>query len=493
MKKLLLALLLVMMIVVWGTSVSSTQAQNETQLWTEPQLLSTRGVSSTSETEIISDPHGYIHVFWRETNPEDGITSIQYSTFDGITWTQPNDVYITAPDGDIVSFAATLDSAGTLHLVWSEVVTGPVYYTSAPALEAYSARAWEKPVAFFYPAYRMKLVADSNNVLHMMYVNYYGREPGIYYIYSEDNGRNWSRSIWIDPDIPTYDSPNVIKLLIDENDGLHASWYYAATDLSNPVGDWIRYTHSFDGGRTWTTPFTVDRADDTEDELRQPYPGLAVSGDTVHMVYAGNSTTQREHRYSLDRGVTWSETKRVMGNLQGQALGDGFTTDSLGRLHFFGQIRWPQGVYHSVWDPANPEAGWSTPQIIYFISTNSDEGREGRYHAHSIRAGVLNGNILVVTFTDEATGPLYVTWRKLDDAPEIAPQPMPTATSIPTLSPTATPEGPVTPTPPPFAGTDLAVPQAPPNAGMGIWLGVLPTVLLIGIIFGFRVYRMRNS
>lgn len=87
------------------------------------------------------------------------------------------------------------------------------------------------------------------------------------------------------------------------------------------MGDWIRYTHSFDGGLTWTTPFTVDRADDTEDELRQPYPGLAVAGDTVHMVYAGNSTTQREHRYSLDRGVTWSETKRVMGNLQGQALG----------------------------------------------------------------------------------------------------------------------------------------------------------------------------
>jgi len=219
---------------------------------------------------------------------------------------------------------------------------------------------------------------------------------------------------------------------------------------------------------------------------------LAVTGDTVHVVYAGNSTTQREHRYSLDRGVTWSETKRVMGNLQGQALGDGFTTDSLGRLHFFGQIRWPQGVYHSVWDPANPDAGWSTPQIIYFISTNSDEGREGRYHAHSIRAATLNGNILVVTFTDEATGPLYVTWRKLDDVPEITPLPLPTATPTATPLSTATPEGPLTPTPPPFAGTDLAVPQTPPNAGLGIWLGVIPTVLLVGIIFGFRLYRMRN-
>lgn len=72
------------------------------------------------------------------------------------------------------------------------MVTGPVYYTSAPALEAYSARAWEPPVAFFYSAYRMKLVADSKNVLHMMYVNYYGREPGIYYTHWKMAGETGS-------------------------------------------------------------------------------------------------------------------------------------------------------------------------------------------------------------------------------------------------------------------------------------------------------------
>ncbi|WP_420643987.1 sialidase family protein [Candidatus Leptofilum sp.] len=494
MKKTTLILLILLTIgLIWATAVPSTQAQDESLLWTVPRLLSTPGIFETSETEIVSDPHGFIHIFWTETNPEDGITSLQYASFDGVAWSQPNDVYASAPDIDIISFAAALGQDGTLHLTWSEGNTGPIFYTKAPALEAYSARVWDRPTSFGFPAYRMKLVVDSKNVLHLMFINFYGQEPGVYYTRSADFGDTWLTTVWIDPDIPTYDTPNVLKFLIDDKDGLHASWYYAATDLSSPLGEWVRYVNSFDGGVTWSSPFSVDRADDSVDELRQPFPGLAVSGDTVHMVYAGNNDTQREHRYSLDRGVTWSETERVMGNLQGQALGDGFANDSLGRVHFFGQIRWPQGVYHTTWDPADPEAGWTTPQMAYVISRSPEEGREGRYHAHSVRAGTINGNILVVTFTDEATGPLYVIWRKLEDAPEIAPLAMPTAT--PTPEATATPATNVTPTPtpPPFAGTDLAVPEAPPNAGLGIWLGVLPTLLLIGGIFGFRMYRLRNS
>ena len=494
MKKLTFFLLMVLMMgLLWGTAVPTTQAQDESLLWTVPRLLSSPGIFETSETEIISDPHGFVHLFWTETNPGDGITSIQYATFDGIAWTETNDVYATVPDIDIVSFAAALGEDGMLHLAWSEGNTGPIFYTNAPALEAYSARAWERPTSFGFPAYRMKLVVDNKNDLHLMFINFYGQEPGVYYTRSDDVGETWSTSVWLDPDIPTYDTPNVLKFLRDDQGDLHASWYYAATDLSSPLGEWVRYINSFDGGITWTSPFSVDRADDTVDELRQPFPGLAVAGDTVHMVYAGNNITQREHRYSLDRGVTWSETERVMGNLQGQALGDGMTTDSLDRVHFFGQIRWPQGVYHTIWDPADPAGGWTTPQMSYVISNNPEEGREGRYHAHSVRAGSINGNILVVTFTDEATGPLYVIWRKLDDVPAIDPVPRPSPTPTPEATAIPVVEVALTPTPPPFAGTDLAVPEAPPNAGLGIWLALLPTFIVIGGLFGYRYYQLRNN
>jgi len=494
MKKLTLLLLMILMVgLLWITAVPTTQAQDESLLWTLPRLLSTPGIFETSETEIISDPHGFLHIIWTETDPSDGVTTIQYATFDGIAWSDTNDIYASAPDIDIISFAAALGDDGLLHLTWSEGNTGPIFYTNALALEASSARAWERPISFGFPAYRMKLVIDSQNVLHMAYINFYGQEPGVYYTRSADLGKTWSITAWLDPDIPTYDTPNVIKLLVDEKDGLHASWYYAATDLSSPLGEWVRYINSFDGGVTWSSPFSVDRADESVDELRQPYPGLAISGDTVHMVYAGNNVTQREHRYSLDRGVTWSETKRVMGDLQGQALGDGMTTDGLGRLHFFGQIRWPQGVYHAVWNPADPSGGWTTPQMTYVISSSPAEGREGRYHAHSIRAGTVNGNILLVTFTDEATGPLYAISRKLDDVPTTEPVPMPSATPTPVA--TATPDAEVTPTPTPlpFAGTALAVPKAPQNAGLGIWLGLVPAFLLVGTLFSYRFYQLRKS
>ncbi|MCP4421398.1 MAG: exo-alpha-sialidase [Chloroflexi bacterium] len=493
MKKLTLILLMSLMSgLLWITAVPATQAQDESQLWTLPRLLSSPGIFETSETEIIPDPHGFFHIMWTETNPNDGITSIQYATFDGVVWSNANDIYVSAPNINIGTFAAALGDDGMLHLTWAEGNAGPMFYTDAPALEAQSARAWEEPISFDFPAHTMKLVIDSQNVLHLAFINFFNEDPGVYYTRSVDVGKTWTTSVWLDPDIPTYHRPNAIKLLIDDKDGIHASWYYLNIDRPSSPGEWIRYTNSFDGGDTWSSPFSIDRADETVDELRFPYPSLTISGDTVHMVYAGNNT-QRKHRYALDRGVTWSETKRIMGNLHGQALGDGMTTDGLGRVHFFGQIRWPQGVYHTYWDPADPEGGWTTPEMAYVISNSSEEGREGRYHAHSVRAGTINGNILVVIFTDEVTGPLYAMWRKLDDVPTIEPVPMPSATPMPIV--TAMPDAEVTstPTPLPFADTELTVVEDLPNNGLGIWLGLIPAFLVVVILFGFRFYQLQKT
>ncbi|MBK7896854.1 MAG: sialidase family protein [Candidatus Promineifilaceae bacterium] len=491
MRKPILVLLLLGL--VWGTAVPRTQAQDESFLWSVPRLLSSPGINNTSATEMIADPHGFVHVFWTELNPEDEITTLQYATFDGIAWTQPNDLVATAPNGTIVAFSPALGSDGTLHLVWSGQNLGPVYYTNAPALAARSASAWERPTTLDAPASQLKLRVDGNNILHLMLANIYGTEPGIYYTRSEDAGDTWLTTRWLDPDIPPSATPSALNFQIDHKNGLHTTWFYVATGLGSTYGTWIRYVHSLDGGENWATPVTIDEADESEDELQLPEPGLVLAGDAVHVVYAGNSGTQRESRYSLDRGVTWSGTKRILGDLQGQAIGDGLSVDSLGRVHFLGQIRWPQAIYHAYLNPAQPEAGWSAPQIAYLIAESDAAGRQGRYHAHRLRSSVVNGNILVVTFSDEANGPLYVMWRTLDDAPSIDPLPLPTPTPMPEVTATPLPGVALTPTPPPFAGTDLATPEDPTNVGWGVWLGVLPALLLVGGVLGFRFYRMRQA
>lgn len=493
MRKPALIFLLMVIGVLWGTAVPQTQAQDESLLWSTPRLLSSPGITNTSATEMITDPHGFIHLFWTEANPEDEITTLQYATFDGIAWSEPNDLIATASGGTIVAFSPALASDGTLHLVWTELNLGPVYYTKAPAINARSASAWERPVTIDVPASQLKLRVDSNNVLHLMLVNFYSAEPGVYYTRSEDAGETWLTTRWLDPDIPTYARPSALNFQLDSQNGLHASWFYVAVGLDSTNGTWIRYIHSFDGGENWSVPFTIDQADESEDELRLPEPGLIVAGNTVHIIYAGNFDTQREYRYSLDRGVTWSETKRILGDLLGQAIGDGLTVDSLGRVHFFGQIRWPQGIYHAYLDPTQIEAGWSDPQISYLIAESDAAGRQGRYHAHRLRSSIINGNILVVTFSDEAVGPTYAMWRKLDDAPAIDPLPLPTPTATPEVTATPLPGAVPTPTPLPFAGTDLTTPETPTNVGLGVWWGVLPALLLVGGIFGFRFYKLRNS
>jgi hypothetical protein len=468
------------------------QAQNSSGMWANPRLLSTTNAGEKSEAQLVADPHGFIHVLWKEHDASTNVDIIYYAAFDGEVWTQPIDIYITAPTLSIPSYSASLGPDGRLYLAWSEGTFGPAFISSAPALEAGSAASWSSRRRLDFSASWVELHVDSKGTPHLVYLDTSGREPGVYYSYAMEDGEVWAYPFWIDSDIPTDAGPHVLQFEMDDRDGLHVSWYYEATTGGQRRGLWIRYAHSLDGGQTWQRPVTIDVADDADDELRLPYPGLAVSGDTVLMVYAGNYNTNREFRYSRNRGVTWSETERVFGDLAGQALGDAMIVDALGRIHFFGQIRWPQGVYHAMLDPSQPELEWTEPQMSYLIAESDAIGRQGRYHAHSVRGGVLNGNELIVTFSDEANGPIYAMWRELGDVEpleavvEASPTPLPTATSTPL------PEATAVPTPPPFANTPLTVPEEAPGVANSIWLGVIPTILLVAFVAGWQIYRRRN-
>ncbi len=465
---------------------ANLQAQIQEKAWTGPQRLSNPGVESAGEAVTVADQFGHLHMFWSEVDPEDDVSTIQYTVFDGEGWLEPIDIWAARRGFTIGSYAASIDEKGILHLIWVDGSLGPIYYATAPANEAMSAHAWSEPVIQGVPAFQVQL-AVKQGVLHIIYSNFFGDEPGVYYFRSVDGGKSWSPPYWLDPDIPLNDGPTTIQFAIDDKDGLHVSWAYSQLDKPGIPGHWVRYAHSLDGGKNWSNPFTIDIAEESDpDELRLPSPGMVVTGDEVHVIWAGNSNTQREHRFSLDRGESWSETQRVMGNLGGQAIGDGLVKDAAGRLHFFGQIRWPQGVYHSVWDGT----GWTTPSMVYLIASTDAEGRNGRYHAHYVRAGILAGNQLLLTFTDEPSGPLYAMFHTLEDVTALSFVPTPSSKPIVTpptsVSPTATPLPLSAPTGQTFANVEDV-----PNLGASIWLGLLPAaVLILGIIL-IQLYRHR--
>jgi hypothetical protein len=168
--------------------------------------------------------------------------------------------------------------------------------------------------------------------------------------------------------------------------------------------------------------------------------------------------------------------------LNGQA-GEGLTVDELGRVHYIGQIRYPAGIYHSLWDGSH----WTTPELVYLITMSSTEPKaENIIHAHNTIPIIRQGNQLVVTFTDVPTAPdlgLFVTYRYLDDieplpvlpTPEPTPEVAPTeTTSIPTVSPPANPDQ-----SPPNRGSPVTL-SPPPGPSQSLWIGIATPLLLIG-------------
>jgi hypothetical protein len=485
-------------------SISAADAQIQNQ-WSEPYRLST-GRGRASGGYPIADPYGYVHVFWLETLEGSERSILFYSRFDGASWTSPLDIYFTSPFAAIENLARFVDKDGVLHLAWSEGQNGPMYYTNVPIVNALSAQHWQVPQRINVPAKQVELVIDGEGTFHVLYTRTFGHARGIFYIRSHDQGATWSDPRWLDPDILPGFTAGSLQLRIDPNEGLHAAWYYAGVEAQG--ADWVRYAHSFDRGQTWTLPITLDRVvPGSEEDLDHAGPIMEIQGERVHVMWAGGSLPYRKYRYSDDRGQTWSAPTRIFDNLHGQA-GDGFALDGLGRVHFFGQIRYPQGIYHAIMETNR----WTRPSLIYLVSLSAQDPIGDRIHAHLTRPAIRAGNQLVLTFADSpsvAQRRLFVTYRTLPDvAPSVAPaptRPMPALTRVATRESLATstqsagaPAAIVTAGPPTAAagGEAIAMLPAPSDArpDQAIWLGLIPPLLMLGVMVIYRLlFRHRRT
>ena len=478
--------------------VGFVPAQAQDSGWSEPYRLSS-DAGKASEATLVADQYGYVHCFWSETLFEDQRTILQYARFDGGTWSAPNDFYITSRG--IENMSSVVDQQGTLHLIWTESFNGPVYYTHAPASNALSVQNWAPPLRIAIPAGIVRFQVDSKGVFHIIYVNR-AEEIGVYYVRSRDQGATWSEPLWLDPDILPDHTPDSLNFELDENDGLHVVWFYGALERDGQA-DWVRYIHSLDRGDTWSVPFLIDRyVEETEYSLRAASPIMIVESQTVHVIWAAGSFPYRHHRFSTDAGRTWSAPAQIFGELHGQAF-DGLAVDGAGRVHFFGQIRYPIGIYEADWDKTQ----WTPASLVYLIAqegvepaseeelSNSVQGQFGdRVHAHHTHPIVRAGNQLVLTFGDGPADPnrrLFAMYRTLYDiAPlETIPTPTPTATLIPPPSPTPTQPGP-TPTATATPGSFIAEGGQPsgdaPEADSALQFGLVPVLLLLGGTLLFR-------
>lgn len=469
-------------------ALSQVVEAQEEKGWSGPFRLSTdRG--KAIEASLVADKYGYAHIFWAEELPDERVI-VRYARFDGETWSLPIDLRVTQPYKSITNVSAAIDKEGILYLAWSESPSGPILFTSVPAHNATSVQNWQKPRQIRVPADQTMLQVDSKGVLHILYVRNSEKEPGVHYIRSEDQGLSWSHPLWLDPDILIDHIPRDLSFIIDEFDNLHASWYY--NPLMDVGGDWVRYIHSLDGGINWAPPVTIDSLEyggaDSEKQLSAAGPILAVQGRNVHIIWAGGKLHYRNHRYSTDSGQTWSDSNRIFGELNGQA-GEGMAVDGMGRIHFFGQIRFPMAIYHAVWE----DGQWSRPSIVYLIRLTSQDPVGDRIEAHRTRPVILAGNQLVLTFTDpppDSGRRLFYMTRTLDDLGPIPISPSPSAYGSPV--PSSTPYVQLTPALPPRSFAGGAPTKGGVSPGNALWFGIMPTLILIGSAFMiFRFLKTR--
>jgi hypothetical protein len=467
--------------------MASAQAQGYGDGWSEPIRLSS-DAGKASEGYCAADQYGYVHCFWTETLYSDRRTVIKYARFDGAAWSNPTDIYMTG--SGIASFSPVVDQNGTIHIAWAEGFFGPVYYTHAPASNALSAQNWAEPIKVDIPAKILSLRIDHRGVFHLVYTNQI-EAPGVYYIRSENGWNSWSKPVWLDPDILPDHIPASLNFELDEAGGLHAVWFYGA-DSTASSPDWVRYTHSLDGGQTWSAPYLIDKYDEEIDHnLTAAGPKMIVQGQTVHVIWADGDLPYRYHRFSTDAGQTWSVPRRIFGELHGQAF-DGLSVDGAGRVHFIGQIRYPMGIYHAYLDQTN----WTPPSMVYLISQGDEEAVIGdRVHAHHTHPTIRAGNQLVITFADGPADPnrrLFAMHRTLDDiAPlELVATPVPLETPVPVLTPTPgqpEPSPTLAATAPPVELADKSIEEVP-RPDLAIQLALIPTVILLGGIFAVRLF-----
>jgi hypothetical protein len=493
-----MALLAISLLVIFW--ITPARAQGQDGGWSEPYRLSSPA-GAASEAYLLADQYGYLHCFWKEILFENGNTVIKYARFDGATWTQPNDIYLT--NAEVRNISPFVDQQGILYIAWPEGGGTNTYfsyvYTYAPANNALSTQNWARPLQTRIPARNAYMRIDSEGVFHLLYINQTTEEAGVYHMRSEDKGITWSEPVWLDPDILLEHTPDSLNFEIDEKDVLHAVWWYGALGQGRP--DWVRYSHSLDGGHTWSAPFMIDRyVEETDHEVRSAAPRMIIQGQSVHVIWAGGDLPYRNHRYSTDGGRTWSPSVHIFGELHGQA-GDGLAVDRSGRIHFFGQIRYPLGIRHAYWDHDR----WSTPELVFLVTEGETEpdflNNRDLVHAHDTIPVVRAGNQLVLTFTDPPTDPnrrLFVMYRTLDDIPplEPVPTPVPSATPIPIASPTAIPPRP-SPTPtatvPPFDAAGAQPFEGVPAPDLAIRAAIVPTLLVLAGAMIFRFLNRRRD
>ncbi len=459
---------------------------------------------TSADPFLLADPTGAVHLFWAEevtgeANQAPMIPdAVMVATWDGAAWSEPVDIFLSPGDmanRRVGAPQAVLEEQGVIHLVW----IGPdftLYYSSANAAEANSARGWRKPVLLASDQsgtqFSMAMAYEAPQTLHLAYASGSGgaavgdkrTNQAISYIRSDDGGASWSEPF----DIFTFSDPtrgaSNVRLITGKPGQVYASW--TEWDLTGN-GQAVYFARSQDSGLTWDRPVLLDEREELDYE--RDWTNLAVLDDQrLVALWEGGFRAYPQTQYSTDGGVTWTEPIDTFYWLIADNGFAQFVQDSAGRTHVFLLRRIREGfedkcnlfpgctntgaaIWHSVWEE---ETRWREPAPLLFSEDNY------------LSAAVSGGNQLTLAWSAILDPEIKVMHCQIEGAAAVAPAALPTRTPPPqpepTLGASAGIEPVATPLPAPAAEPLEPAPQPPRSSpAMALLYFLAPWTVIVAL------------
>jgi hypothetical protein len=515
--------LLVVLVVVMAcismvpTSPEPVQAQDWSYTWSEPVVLSLTS-NGAWFPDVAADQRGKVHVIWEggltrfaglgSASGQEVMLSAIYTVWDGSAWSEVNDVYSDlVPSGAIYRLALATDGLKNLYMT-VKPPTQNLMFTYSPIESAGSARAWSepKPLSTGGVVYMSDIAVDYQGTIHVVWqemvpvvVEGAGQFElfDIFYRSSEDGGQTWSEPINLS-NTPVHEGRAQIKT--DGRGTIYVTWDEGGRDqavvASGSPGVAFQGVLRFsqDGGKTWTpcTKFSYPNRTNSQMAVMADGRGgvLAVWRSAEGVLY---------YDWSTDAGISWDPpaiVPRILAYSYNGFDAYDMAVDSDGTIHLVASGQLPQGfpsrgIYHLAWDGKN----WSSPSLIYASDGRGQDPLVGMYP----KIAVSQGNQLHVvwhTHAERAYLPGRYVWYSTSRSPALPVLPaieptLPAPTAVPTIVAVSTPS----------PGTDMPVVPASdfdPRAFytenddvLRLMIGLVPTALVISIIFLVRRSRRR--
>ena len=264
------------------------------------------------------------------------------STDGGNSWSELENISIADVSPANVEHSILIDSAGHLHLAWSQFRDpshSDLFYSH------WDGNSWSKPILISDGgnySNRPSLAITQAGGIHFVWLSNAGGRYDIYHRYWD--GAAWSMATRVSEGGWNVDD---YTLSVDKEGHLHLAWY----EFHGPANAEI--FHSWWNGSVWSKPINVSH---DEEASKDP---LLVINETVHLVWLQPAGLEGTIKHSQWEAGTWSEPEVIVPTAFILNIDDAAITQE-GDLYLLwrvgGETRDVQIYQYGRWDGASPVA-----------------------------------------------------------------------------------------------------------------------------------------